>query len=138
MSTEFPGEADAAGPGTTPGGPLMRTEVRSWDRKLGSCEKLSHLLPVDPLGQDPGTSFQTRGWERRGEREEVRVGKEQKQDVSPFPVPPTPRSPGWEHPGPSRWAAFQATELAVRPGEVCTWKAQLGGLCCLLLRPEAC
>ena len=47
----------------------MWTDGSSCNKGLGSCEKLSHLLPIKLTHQDPDTSFPTQGiGERRKER----------------------------------------------------------------------
>lgn len=58
----------------------MWTNGSSCTKGLGSCEKLSHLLPIELTHRDADTSFPTQGiGERRKERgreeEEDRQGK---------------------------------------------------------------
>lgn len=65
----------------------MWTDGSSCNKGLGSCEKLSHLLPIKLTHRNADTSFATQGiGERRKERgregEEDRQGKrEQNRDL---------------------------------------------------------
>lgn len=104
----------------------MWTDGSSCNKGLGSCDKLSHLLPIKLTHRNADTSFATQGiGERRKER-----GRENRTGTSSTFIPDIPTmligSTLTLLTG-----QLQAIEAAVGLREVCTWKTQLGGLCCL-------
>lgn len=113
----------------------MWTEGSSCSKGLGSCEKLSHLLPIKLTSRpryflsNPGDWREEKREGRGGE--EDRQGKREQNPASSTFIPDIPtvliRSTLTLLAG-----QRQAEEAAVGLREVCTWKTQLGGLCCLL------
>ena len=77
----------------------MWTDGSSCNKGLGSCEKLSHLLPIKLTHQDPDTSFPTqgigerrkeRGGEGRGREEDRQGRREQNRPLPHSPLTPPP------------------------------------------------